>query len=86
MSEILEAIRTLWPIIITLFLALIWIVRLESDLRNLKIAVSSMEKKQNANEDAVWKKLNELSSEISQLGKTLSRIEGKLEVTLDSKH
>lgn len=79
----LEQLKELWPFILFVSGCIVWIIRLESKLIQTNEKIVALEKDQTKLETDIWKKLNEMNSEISQLGKTLSRIEGKLEITFD---
>lgn len=92
-----EQFKDLWPFIMFVGSALVWLFKLQFNQNRMKedlekqekifiAKIIELERDQSKLEKDIWKKLNEMNNEISQLGKTLSRIEGKLEITIDSKH
>lgn len=88
--DYLETISRLWPLFIGFITIIIWFVRLEA--KHIHLAEKFKDHKESSNKDTsdleddlkenmkqVWKRFNTVTDQNTEILRTLSRMEGKLE-------
>lgn len=79
MSEKIQIISDLWPIVLAFLLGLIWLVRLEAKFLNLKSNYDNYVVTEKDKDKVMWDKFESIQTSLNTLLQSVARLEGKMD-------
>lgn len=90
MNGLPDLLDKLWPILLSMVAFVIWLIRLEAEVKYLKKGMEalaeealhhrdSLELRYGELDKAIWEKFEALQASMNSIMQTLGRLEGKLE-------
>lgn len=79
MSEKIQIISDLWPIVLAFLLGLIWLVRLEAKFLNLKSNYDNYVVAEKDKDKVMWDKFESIQTSLNTLLQSVARLEGKMD-------